>query len=389
MGANRSLLGLVRGLQIHGVKSILLCPKEGDFTKALQEEGIEYLIAPFTNWVYTKVSINYYLFPLRIIQNQILLPSLTRKVKALNPDIIYTNSSVTAIGAYLAHRLGKKHVWHIREFVREHYKTNYVFGQTNFLKWMNRSAAVVSISQALLDGVLPKVTAPKHLVYNGIMGEEEMDALSRPPLAPKGESAHLTDKAQDSTLGARGESGKPFTFLNIGLIHPMKQQMQALKAFFMLSQKHDNIQLIFVGKGRRIYTWRMKQFCKKHQLENKVRIMGYVPNPSEIYQQADALLMCSLHEGMGRVTAEAMAYGISVIGYESGATPELVEHGVNGLLYQGNAEELATQMEYLILNREKATKMGEAGREKAMAQFTTEKYVHQIFQLLKLVLNTP
>ncbi len=361
MGANRSLLGLVRGLKERGIESILLCPKEGDFTKALQEQGIEYIIAPFTNWVYTPVSINYYLFPFRILQNKLLLPSLAKKVAAIQPDIIYTNSSVTAVGAYLAHRLGIKHVWHIREFVKEHYKTDYVFGRANFHKWMNRSAAIISISQALLNKVLPKITAPKYKVYNGVMPKHQMQALYTQPIK---------------------EHPPSFTFLNVGLIHPMKQQMQALKAFYLLSQKHEHIRLIFVGKGRRIYTWRMKQFCKKHRLEDKVSIMGYVPNPGQLFQEADALLMCSLHEGMGRVTVEAMAYSLPVIGYRSGATPELVEHSVNGLLYKGDETELVKQMEYLIDHKEEATEMGVIGRKKALQQFTTDIYVERIYEIL-------
>ena len=189
MGANRSLLALINGLKKYNIESVVLCPKKGDFTSALETANIGYLIAPFTNWVYTKVSLNYYLFPLRILQNIIILPNLTKKVERLNPDIIYTNSSVTAVGAYLAHRLGKKHVWHIREFVREHYKTNYVFGQKNFLKWMNRSAAVVSISQALKGSVLKNISADKYLIYNGIVSKNEMEKLKNqanviPPHSP-------------------------------------------------------------------------------------------------------------------------------------------------------------------------------------------------------------
>jgi len=400
MGANRSLLALINGLKKYNIESVVLCPKKGDFTSALETANIGYLIAPFTNWVYTKVSLNYYLFPLRILQNIIILPNLIKKVERLNPDIIYTNSSVTAVGAYLAHRLGKKHVWHIREFVREHYKTNYVFGQKNFLKWMNRSAAVVSISQALKGSVLKNVSADKYLIYNGIMSKNEMEKLKNqanviPPHSPlkRGRFFALQKTSHESVSpfgGGQGggknvEANTPFTFLNVGLIHPMKQQMQALKAFHLLTKKYDNIRLVFVGKGRRLYTWRMRQFCKKYKLENRVDIMGYVPNPNEVYRASDALIMCSLYEGMGRATAEAMAHGLPVIGYRSGATPELVEHGKNGLLYEGDERQLATQMEQLILNRKAAQKMGAIGREKALEQFTTEHYVEEIHKMLSSV----
>ena len=162
----------------------------------------------------------------------------------------------------------------------------------------------------------------------------------------------------------------------------MKQQMQALKAFHLLSQKYDNIRLVFVGKGRRIYTKKMRWFCKKNKLEDKVQILGYMPNPSEIYAQSDALLMCSLYEGMGRVTVEAMAYGLPVIGLRSGATPELVQHGENGLVYEGNERNLASQMEYLLLHPDEVQSMGAKGREMALAGFTRERYVGEIWRVI-------
>lgn len=126
----------------------------------------------------------------------------------------------------------------------------------------------------------------------------------------------------------------------------------------------------------------MRQFCKKNNLEDKVEILGYVPNPSEIYAQSDALLMCSLYEGMGRVTAEAMTYGLPVIGLQSGATPELVQHGENGLIYEGDERDLMVQMEYLLLHPNEAQEMGARGREMALVRFTTEKYVKEIWEVI-------
>lgn len=54
--------------------------------------------------------------------------------------------------------------------------------------------------------------------------------------------------------------------------------------------------------------------------------------------------MCFRYEAMGRVTAEAMAAALPVIGYNSGGTPELIENEVTGLLYEGGYKELAQCM---------------------------------------------
>jgi len=207
-----------------------------------------------------------------------------------------------------------------------------------------------------LDVIPPPFPPPKGDIHSYL-----------PPSKGNIQSQEVFRKAKNLPLwrGQGGGKTPPFTFLNVGLIHPMKQQMQ-----------------------RRIYTQKMRQFCKKNNLENKVEILGYVPNPSEIYAQSDALLMCSLYEGMGRVTAEAMVYGLPVIGLRSGATPELVQHDESGLIYDGDEQDLMSQMEYLILHQNEAKEMGARGHEMALATFTTEKYVEEIWNIVAR-LNLP
>ena len=47
---------------------------------------------------------------------------------------------------------------------------------------------------------------------------------------------------------------------------------------------------------------------------------------------ARLLVVPSLKEGFPTVVLEAMSYGIPVVGYNIGGLPELVRHGLDGLL---------------------------------------------------------
>jgi len=69
----------------------------------------------------------------------------------------------------------------------------------------------------------------------------------------------------------------------------------------------------------------------------------------------------------------------------SGATPELVQHGKNGLIYEGNERDLMSQMEHLILHPNEAQEMGMRGREIAIATFTTERYVKEIWRVIAAI----
>jgi glycosyltransferase involved in cell wall biosynthesis len=95
--------------------------------------------------------------------------------------------------------------------------------------------------------------------------------------------------------------------------------------------------------------------------------------------------MCSRDEGMGRVTVEAMSYGKPVIGFQSGATPELIEDGIDGFLYKNGAQDLAEKMELLLRDPNRASTMGKTGQQKAIQNYTVQKYVDEMYDVFREV----
>lgn len=97
---------------------------------------------------------------------------------------------------------------------------------------------------------------------------------------------------------------------------------------------------------------------------------------TEFYAGARFLVAPSLwYEAFGLVVAEAMMLGIPVIAANSGALPELVEHGVTGFLFNaGDAQDLARLMMVLWKDNELCRRMGMAARAKAMDLYTARQY---------------
>lgn len=77
--------------------------------------------------------------------------------------------------------------------------------------------------------------------------------------------------------------------------------------------------------------------------------VGYQADPDPYYEAMDVLAVPSIcQEGMGLVILEAFQRGLPVVASRTGATPELVTDGVNGLLVSpGSPEELAKALERL------------------------------------------
>ncbi len=361
MGANRCLLDLISGLQPNGVNPLVLLPEEGPLVKVLKEKKIEYLIETYHNWAFTKYyKLSYWMQGIRANQNKKHLPHLCKVIYQHNIDIIYTNSSQTGIGAFIAEELKIQHVWHIREFGEKDYDLAFYKGRTYFNQWANKATALISMSAAIEQETLQAITAPKHVIHDGIILK---DLLSK--IQPRKEKPN-----------------KPFTFLIIGAIHPTKGQLTAVKAFHLLTKNNSDVRLLIAGKGRKLYTQKIKSYIQKNKLSDKIEMLGYVNDPYAVHQKADAVLMCSKSEGMGRVTLEAMIFGNPVIGFNGGGTPELIEDGVDGFIYHTDENELAKKMEILVNNPALAFKMGKAGRKKIEEKYTIEDFTDKVYNIL-------
>jgi glycosyltransferase involved in cell wall biosynthesis len=122
-----------------------------------------------------------------------------------------------------------------------------------------------------------------------------------------------------------------------------------------------------------------------------VRILG--PRPQEEVRRALAesqvfALACQPDEEGGSdnlptVIAEAMLTGIPCISTNLAGVPEMIDDGVNGLLVQPrNATALADGLERLLVDREFANRLAQAGLASAREKFSIEKSVRELRELL-------
>lgn len=93
-------------------------------------------------------------------------------------------------------------------------------------------------------------------------------------------------------------------------------------------------------------------------------------------------------EAFGIVCAEAMAYRLPVIASDMGGLPEVVDHGVTGLCVPPNdAARLADAITSIWKDPTRAAVMGEAGREKAMREYTPDVYYRRLTSAYRAVMR--
>ncbi len=110
---------------------------------------------------------------------------------------------------------------------------------------------------------------------------------------------------------------------------------------------------------------------------------------SEFYKLSRAVLLPSVwFEGFPMILLEAMLTAKPIIASRIGGIPEIVEDGVTGLLFEpGNADELAAKVKTLWENPDLCRQMGQAGRKKALREYSSEKYYSRLMDVYNKVLD--
>jgi len=119
-------------------------------------------------------------------------------------------------------------------------------------------------------------------------------------------------------------------------------------------------------------------------ISNDVTFLGWVPNVTlpDYYRAAAISVVPSLEEGFGIPAAEAMGCEVPVVASDAGGLPEVVEHGVTGLVVpRGDTAALAEAIGSLLADPARRRRMGVAGRERALRLFDWDRTAEQFERL--------
>jgi len=107
------------------------------------------------------------------------------------------------------------------------------------------------------------------------------------------------------------------------------------------------------------------------------------------YEESRALVVPSLcFEQFGMVAADAMAAGVPVIASNLGALPYVVDEGVTGSLFEPrNADDLARRVRHLWEAPQLCKRMGGAGRQKVLREYTETVYFQNLMSIYQTAIQ--
>lgn len=180
-------------------------------------------------------------------------------------------------------------------------------------------------------------------------------------------------------------------------------------AFAIQAMKHlpDDVYLVIAGTGALIK--RLKKCAEDLEVYSRVFFVGFRDDVASVLAGSDILLAPSIHDTRSGAVTEAMAAGLPVVATNVDGFPELIEHGVTGLLVPAEAEipnwskdatvpknvydpdskmfvkskgpspqALADSVLELLRDEQRRAQMGAAGREKVRREMSLEHVARSI-----------
>lgn len=368
-GASRSLIKLTRILN-ESYNVYVLLPEKGSLYSELNA------ILPFERILLNE---NLYIFTRKSFKIKFIGATLIRFIKNLffirkiilknDIKIIHTNSGVVPAPALAAKIMGRKHIWHIREWFGD-----FKFFWPVYSAYMTRfSDRVVCVSKTMAF----QFNGHKRVmaIYNGFEIIQNTTEVSIP------EKLQQNLSQADLVLGCTSR---------IRLIR--KGQEYLIEAIGIITQKTGkNIQAILIGDYVSGYEWQeeiIKALIKKYNLEDKIHFFGHLKDPLPYYQFFDVFVLPSGEpEPFGGVIMEAMSLGLPVIGSNAGGTTEQIAEAQNGYLFENrNSGDLADKIGLFLKDISSLKPFGECSKERVEKYFSLELHKDKILKLYENLL---
>lgn len=163
------------------------------------------------------------------------------------------------------------------------------------------------------------------------------------------------------------QPGQPLRILFLGHVEAAKGILDLIDA---IARLRDDAQISLVVAGSGGAMEQARQRAAERGVEERIRFAGWVDEAARLDElaAAHALVLPSYREGLPNAVLEAMAAARPSIATRVGGIPDLVEHGVTGLLHDaGDVKALADCLLELARHPERVTAMGIRAREHAMS----------------------
>lgn len=354
---------------LNGIEARVVLAEDGPLVPRLRKDGVRVEIMPMgeTASALRRDRVRPGRLPLAAVGQSVRATwRLARRLRALRPDLVHTNTLKAALYGGLAGQLaGIPVVWHLRDRISPDYLPAPAVRLVRLAARLLPAAVIADTEGTLATlGAWPEHRRRYHAVVPSPVAAE-VAGLSSP------------------------SASQAFTVGQVGRLAPWKGQDVFLRAFARAFPDGDARARI-VGAamfGEDEWAHSLRELSAELGISERVDSTGFTEDVAAEYARLDVFVHASvIPEPFGQVVVEAMAAGLPVIAPDAGGPSEIVTDGVDGLLYPvGDVEALAVCLRRLAADSGLRARLGQAAQHRA-SDFTPDKAAAQVMDVYAQVL---
>ena len=302
---------------------------------------------------------------------------LSKKIKTINPDIVFSYFSKPVIFGTLAAKLAQ-----VPRVIGMLEGLGYTFTEQS--EGLSKKTQLIKKIQVFLYKIaLPQLDQliflnpddPKDLIEKYTINVKNIEVLG-------GIGLNL----QDYPYQPLSDIHLPLKFLFIGRLLKEKGIHEFVQAAKLVKKTYPDTEFTVLGAVDHHNLGTLQQTELNSLISsNIIQYPGHVSNIKDWIADSHVFVLPSYREGVPRSTQEAMAIGRAIITTDVPGCRETVEDGVNGFLVpKWDPEALAEKMIYFIEHPEQVRLMGAESSKIAVEKFDAEKVNQRLVNILGL-----
>lgn len=300
---------------------------------------------------------------------------LAKKIKAINPDLVFSYFSKPVIFGTLAAKLAK-----VPRVIGMLEGLGYTF--TEQPEGLSKKTQLIKKIQVFLYKIaLPQLD---QLIF--LNPDDPKDLLEKHAIHVKNVEVlgGIGLNLQDYPYQPLSNIHLPLKFLFIGRLLKEKGIHEFVQAVKLVKEKYPETEFTVLGAIDHANLGALSE-AGLHQLiqTNIIHYPGHVSNVCDWIAENHIFVLPSYREGVPRSTQEAMAIGRAIITTDVPGCRETVIDGVNGFLVpKWNPEALAEKMIYFIEHPKQTQVMGAESYKIAVEKFDASKVNEKLINFL-------
>ena len=163
---------------------------------------------------------------------------------------------------------------------------------------------------------------------------------------------------------------------SVGRLVDVKRYDLMVEAAIEICKRELPAQFMIVGDGP--LKAKLQKMINDNGLQQNFFLVGRKDNVSDYLQAMDVFALPSTFEGISNTMLEAMSCGLPIVATNVGGTPEVVDNGSTGFLWEtGDSDEFIVLLLKMISDDKLRKQIGSNSREKAKKKFSIDRMVSE------------